>query len=96
MPLAPAGTAFQKKVWAAVEKIPYGQTRTASQVAAAAGAPDSARSVGTALRACPIAVLVPAHRVVRANGYTRGEDKRARLGAACLALEQRVVRQAKL
>lgn len=95
IPLAPTGSPFQKKVWAAVGKIPYGQTRTASQIATAIGAPESARSVGSALGACPIAVLVPIHRVVRADGYTRGEDKQARLGAACLALERKVVKQSK-
>lgn len=89
--LAPEGTAFQKRVWASVEKIPYGQTRTASQVAKAIGAEGSARSVGAALSACPIAILIPIHRMVRADGYTRGEDKQARLGAACLLLEKKVI-----
>ena len=93
LPLAPEGTAFQKRVWASAEKIPYGQTRTASEVAKAIGAEGSARSVGTALFACPISIIIPTNRVVRADGYTRGEDKQARLRAACLLLEKKVIEE---
>lgn len=95
VPLALEGSPFQKKVWTAVEKVPYGQTRTASQIATAIGAPESVRQVGTALAACPVAVLVPVHRIVKADGRTRGEDKPARLRAACLALERKVLAEAR-
>ena len=95
VPLSLEGSPFQKKVWAAVGKVPYGQARTSSQIAAAIGAPESARQIGSALAACPVAVLVPVHRIVRADGRTRGEDKQARLRAACLALERRVLAEAR-
>lgn len=88
LPLAARGTDFQRRVWDALEAIPYGQTRTAADVAALLGKPDSARAVGVAVRKNPIAVLVPAHRVVTARGTINGSDRSAELRRACLRLEQ--------
>ncbi|MEC4183390.1 methylated-DNA--[protein]-cysteine S-methyltransferase [Adlercreutzia sp. R21] len=82
---AAAGTSFQREVWEAVTRIPYGQTRTARDIAAALGAPDSYRAVGTALRACPTPLLVPTHRVVTAAGKPADS-----VATALLNLEQRV------
>lgn len=65
---AAAGTPFQREVWEAVARIPYGQTRTARELAAALGAPDSYRAVGAAVKKSPLALIVPAHRVVTAAG----------------------------
>lgn len=61
-------TDFQKKVWLATEKIPYGKTRTYRQVAEAIGRPKAFRAVGQALRANPIPILIPCHRVIGSDG----------------------------
>lgn len=91
VPVAPEGTDFQKRVWKALRAIPYGQTRTTADLAAAIGAPGSYRMVGAAVRANPAAVLVPCHRVVGANGRTPGAGRDARLREACLKLERRAL-----
>ncbi|MGI8564523.1 MAG: methylated-DNA--[protein]-cysteine S-methyltransferase [Candidatus Dormibacter sp.] len=81
--LAPVGTNFQRRVWAEVERIPYGQTRTYSQVAAASGFPAAMRAVGGANGANPLPILIPCHRLVgtdgRLRGYGGGLDMKRRL-----------------
>ena len=72
LPLAPVGTAFQQRVWAALRTIPYGETRSYGWLAAEIGAPGSARAVGLANGRNPIAVVVPCHRVIGANGTLTG------------------------
>jgi methylated-DNA-[protein]-cysteine S-methyltransferase len=62
LPLAPAGTAYRRKVWQALCDIPYGETRSYLDIARAAGG--SPRSVGQANGANPIPILIPCHRVV--------------------------------
>jgi methylated-DNA-[protein]-cysteine S-methyltransferase len=66
LPLAPAGSPYRQRVWAALCRIPPGATRTYAAVAAVAGG--SARSVGGANAANPIPILIPCHRVVAACG----------------------------
>lgn len=88
LPIILDGTSFQQRVWRAIEAIPYGQTRTAAELAEAIGSPGSHRAVGSAVRGNPIAILVPAHRVVDSRGRIAGDDRSARLRRACLALEQ--------
>ena len=66
------GTSFQRAVWEAVRRIPYGQTRSYSWVARQVGRPRACRAVGAALKANPILLLVPCHRVVRADGSLGG------------------------
>jgi AraC family transcriptional regulator of adaptative response/methylated-DNA-[protein]-cysteine methyltransferase len=66
------GTAFQKKVWDALMKIPAGQTRSYAQVAEQIGAPGSARAVARACAGNRVAVVVPCHRVVRGDGSLGG------------------------
>ena len=83
----PAGTDFQRRVWRALANIPYGQTRTTREIAEALGAPDAYRAVGTAVRKSPLAVLVPAHRVVSAAGKAAGAVE-----SALLNLEQQNIR----
>ena len=90
-PVAPEGTDFQRRVWKALRAVPYGQTRTTAELAAAIGAPGSFRMVGAAVRANPVAVLVPCHRVVGANGRTPGAGRAARMREACLKLERRAL-----
>lgn len=71
LPLAPEGTLYQKKVWAALMKIPVGQVRTYGELATEIGG--SARSVGQAVGRNPIPILIPCHRVVGAHslgGYS--------------------------
>ena len=70
-PLAPAGTAFQKRVWAELEKIPFGRTASYGAVARAVGC-GSPRAVGQAVHVNPVAVLIPCHRVVGADGSLTG------------------------
>jgi methylated-DNA-[protein]-cysteine S-methyltransferase len=64
----PQGTAFRQTVWSALKKIPRGQTRTYSELAAAIGRPQAARAVGSACGANPLPVFIPCHRVVAKNG----------------------------
>lgn len=87
-PLAPAGTAFQQQVWQALLAIPYGQTRSYGQQAAAIGRPRAVRAVGAANGANPIAILIPCHRVIGSNGQLTGYVGGLPLKAALLALEQ--------
>ena len=85
------GTQFQKRVWAALETIPYGQTCTYGDIARRVGSPNAVRAVGTANGKNPMWIVVPCHRVVGANGtltgYAGGIDMKRRL----LELEQRVL-----
>lgn len=66
VPLAPKGTPFQQKIWTALRQIPCGETRTYGELAAQLGT--SARAVGNACRANPIALIIPCHRVVAKTG----------------------------
>jgi len=79
IPVAPDGSDFVKLVWDYLQTIPYGQTRSYSHVAAAIGHPNSARAVGTACKSNPIPILIPCHRVVRANAdigeYSAGKGR---------------------
>jgi O-6-methylguanine DNA methyltransferase len=72
VPLAPEGTPFQQTVWAALQRIPYGATRTYMQQAKAMQSPEAIRAVAAANGANPIAILVPCHRVVGAHGELTG------------------------
>ncbi len=69
LPLHPAGSDFQQRVWLALREIPFGETRSYGQQAAAIGAPSAAvRAVGSANGRNPISIIVPCHRVIGANG----------------------------
>lgn len=72
LPLDIQGSAFQKRVWEALLKIPVGETRSYSDIAHQIWAPSSARAVAQACGANPIAVLIPCHRVVRSDGDLAG------------------------
>lgn len=72
VPVDLLGTAFQKKVWDALMKIPAGQTLSYAQVAESIGAPGSARAVARACAGNRVAVVVPCHRVVRGDGSLGG------------------------
>lgn len=70
--LQPSGTDFQRAVWMALREIPYGETRSYGQIAAAVGRPKAARAVGSANNKNPIAVIVPCHRVIGSGGALVG------------------------
>ena len=70
--VAPAGTPFQQSVWRELMTIPYGQTRSYGQLAAALGGPNLTRAVGAANGRNPISIVVPCHRVVGSDGSLTG------------------------
>jgi len=72
LPLILHGTDFQKKVWKALQKIPYGQTRSYAQLAVMIGNPKACRAVGMANNRNPIAIIVPCHRVIGHDGSLTG------------------------
>lgn len=72
LPLAPAGTDFQRAVWRALCAIPYGETRTYGQIAHALGRPGAARAVGAAAGRNPIWLAIPCHRCVGRGGALTG------------------------
>ena len=82
-PIRPAGTAFQRAVWAALRDIPYGETRTYGEIAAAVGKPKASRAVGGANHVNPLLIVTPCHRVIGANGsltgFGAGIDRKAYL-----------------
>ena len=71
-PLAPRGTEFDQRVWNALREIPFGETCSYGQLAAAIGSPKAARAVGHANGRNPISIVVPCHRVIGANGRLTG------------------------
>ena len=81
--LEPDGTDFQKDVWNALMRIPYGKTVSYSDVAIASGHPGAVRAVGNAVGRNPIPVIIPCHRVIRADGsiggYALGTELKIRL-----------------
>ncbi len=88
VPLAPRGTEFERKVWSAMRRIPYGGTESYGGLAARIGNPRACRAVGGACHRNPIPVFVPCHRVVAAcgpGGFGLGLPMKMRL----LALERR-------
>ena len=87
LPLDPAGTAFQRSVWEALRAIPYGQTRTYGEIAAAVGRPRAVRAVGQANHVNPLPIFIPCHRVVGKNGALTGYAGGLDLNGALLALE---------
>jgi len=70
--LAPHGTDFQKRVWRALLDIPFGETRSYGELAAAIGQPTASRAVGAANGRNPLAIFVPCHRVIGADGGLTG------------------------
>jgi methylated-DNA-[protein]-cysteine S-methyltransferase len=72
LPLAPAGTPFQRRVWSALQDIPYGETRSYGQLADKIGNPAAVRAVGLANGSNPIALVIPCHRVIGADGSLTG------------------------
>jgi methylated-DNA-[protein]-cysteine S-methyltransferase len=78
--LAPDGTDFERRVWDEVRRIPFGATDTYGEIARRLGEPDAARAVGVANARNPIAIVIPCHRVIGADGdltgYAGGLDRK--------------------
>jgi AraC family transcriptional regulator of adaptative response/methylated-DNA-[protein]-cysteine methyltransferase len=72
LPLDIAATAFQQRVWEALRRIPYGETRSYSQIAEAVGSPRAVRAVANACASNPVALAIPCHRVVHKDGALTG------------------------
>jgi len=89
LPIDVQATAFQWKVWRALQRIPYGETRAYAEVAKSIGKPKAVRAVARACATNPVALVVPCHRVVPSAGGTGGY----RWGADCkerlLSIEKR-------
>lgn len=81
LPLTPTGTIFQKRVWKALENIPYGKCVSYGEVAARLGCPKSVRAVARAIGQNKLPIIIPCHRVIGANGsltgYAHGLRKKA-------------------
>lgn len=88
LPLQLSGTEFQRRVWNALRTIPYGETRTYGEIAQQIGAPTAFRAVGLANGHNPIAVIVPCHRVIGANGSLTGFGGGLERKSALLDLER--------
>ena len=89
LPLEPDGTDFMQSVWKALQTIPYGETRSYKEIAQSIGRPNAYRAVGLANNRNPIAIVIPCHRVIGADGslvgYGGGLDVKEKL----LTLEKR-------
>ncbi|MDC0887078.1 bifunctional DNA-binding transcriptional regulator/O6-methylguanine-DNA methyltransferase Ada [Altererythrobacter sp.] len=90
IPLDVKGTAFQQQVWQALREIPAGETRSYSELAAALGKPKASRAVGGANGANNIAVLIPCHRVIAADGGLGGYAYGTRIKAELLKREEKI------
>lgn len=87
LPLAPQGTPFQQRVWAALRDIPYGQTRSYREIAQAVDCPKGFRAVGLANNRNPIPIFIPCHRVLGADGFLTGYAGGLKLKQALLSIE---------
>jgi methylated-DNA-[protein]-cysteine S-methyltransferase len=88
LPLAPEGTPFQRGVWQALSRIPYGQTISYGELARRIGNPQASRAVGLANGANPLPIVVPCHRVIGANGSLTGFGGGLEIKRKLLALER--------
>jgi O-6-methylguanine DNA methyltransferase len=88
LPLALDGAPFERRVWSALQEIPYGETASYGEIARHVGQPGAARAVGLANGRNPIAVIVPCHRVIGANGTLVGYGGGLERKRLLLELEQ--------
>ncbi len=92
VPIRLEGTDFQRRVWEALRRIPYGETRTYGQIAAQVGSPRGARAVGMACNRNPVMLIVPCHRVIGAGGRLVGFGGGLPMKEALLATEHAALR----
>lgn len=96
LPLNPMGTPFQLRVWEELQTIPYGVTVSYAEVAARIGQPAASRAVGLANGRNPLAIVIPCHRVIGANGSLTGYGGGLQRKRWLLDLEARVSSQPRL
>ncbi|MCI5904791.1 MAG: methylated-DNA--[protein]-cysteine S-methyltransferase [Oscillospiraceae bacterium] len=89
LPLSCEGTPFRQAVWKELHNIPYGETRSYADIAAAIGKPSSVRAVGQANAANPLLIIIPCHRVIRKSGADGGYVCGAEAKRLLLELEKR-------
>ena len=89
LPLDFSGTPFQKKVWAALCRIPFGETRSYADIAKEVGSPKAVRAVGSANGKNPISIVAPCHRVIGKNGKLTGFAGGLEVKGFLLGLEQK-------
>lgn len=89
LPLDFSGTPFQKKVWAALCRIPFGETRSYADIAKEVGSPKAVRAVGSANGKNPISIVAPCHRVIGKNGKLTGFAGGLKVKGFLLGLEKR-------
>ncbi len=90
LPIEPVGTAFQKKVWGRLLEIPYGETKSYMEIAKMIEQPQAVRAVGGANAKNPLAIIIPCHRVIGANGAMTGFSGTVSTKQVLLALESKV------
>ncbi|MGD9852305.1 MAG: methylated-DNA--[protein]-cysteine S-methyltransferase [Nitrospirales bacterium] len=88
IPLNLEGTPFQRRVWQALQRIPYGRTVSYGEIARQVGSPQASRAVGAANGQNPVSIIVPCHRVIGANGKLVGYGGGLPIKTALLELEQ--------
>jgi methylated-DNA-[protein]-cysteine S-methyltransferase len=88
LPLDVAGTPFQRQVWEALRSIPYGETRSYSEIAAQIGSPRAVRAVGAANGRNPLSIVAPCHRVIGSSGQLTGFAGGLEVKARLLAFER--------
>ncbi|OME81527.1 [Fe-S]-binding protein [Paenibacillus sp. FSL A5-0031] len=88
LPIQMYGTPFQQKVWAALQQIPYGETRTYKDIAVMLDQPGAMRAVGGANNRNPVSIIVPCHRVIGASGQMIGYGGGLPIKIALLDLEK--------
>lgn len=86
----PIGTGFQKEVWQALQNIPYGHTKTYTDIATQIGRPQAVRAVGTAIGANPLLMIIPCHRVLAKDGGLAGFRAGVEMKSALLELENKL------
>lgn len=89
LPLDLRGTEFQRRVWAALQEIPFGERRSYRDIAKAIGRPKAVRAVGAANGSNPVSLVVPCHRVINSDGKLGGYGGGLPLKARLLAMESR-------
>jgi methylated-DNA-[protein]-cysteine S-methyltransferase len=88
LPVSPAGTSFQQRVWAELQLIGYGETISYAELAARIGRPTAIRAAGAANGANPVSIIIPCHRVIGSNGSLTGYGGGIEAKRALLALER--------
>lgn len=89
LPVDTKGTGFQETVWNALQKIPYGETRTYTEIAEKLGKPSAVRAVASAIGANPVLIVVPCHRVIGKNGKLSGYRGGIPMKKKLLAIESK-------